>query len=35
VRWLTEHGKQASALETQYEGERDEGLDAAGEEIAE
>lgn len=35
VRWLTEHGTYAEALETQYEGERDEGMDAAGEEIAE
>ena len=34
VRWLNERGTHAEALETQYEGERDEGLDA-GEEIAE
>jgi putative mRNA 3-end processing factor len=26
VRWLQEHGKQAGALETRFEGERDEGV---------
>ncbi len=33
VRWLTEHGKEARALETWYEGERDEGPDAAGSDV--
>jgi putative mRNA 3-end processing factor len=35
VRWLAEHGKQALALETRYEGERDEGPDASGADVPE
>ncbi|MDQ6664643.1 MAG: DNA ligase-associated DEXH box helicase, partial [Acidobacteriota bacterium] len=32
VRWLNENGKQAEALETQFEGERDEGAATGSEE---
>lgn len=36
VRWLEEHGKQARALETRFEGEQDEGAgETAGEEAGE
>ena len=31
VRWLREHGREAQAIETRYEGERDDAVDAADE----